>query len=150
MSATAALLNASSQGATAEAARGFSNDYKPTLLERISGWGVNLGSEKSDGTYDGYSSAFFIAQPRKLLGGYLLTICIILMLSVIAIVSAATGHTEVIMSVSYIVISLVLPIVIFGVACLLQNRENNIDTFEFYKRVENIKEAASAQDVNAV
>ena len=126
-----------------ERARGFSDPHIPSRMERFSSYGIELGTND-----DGFTSAFYIAQPTALLWGYVILYITTLLIIIIAIIFVASDNADLVTSVPFLTISFVLPFIILPVSFAFQYGQNKSDDNKFEKRINNNKILSNADDTN--
>jgi hypothetical protein len=112
-------------------------------MERLSSYGIELGTND-----DGFTSAFYIAQPTALLWGYVILYITTLIIILIAIIFVVSDKADWVTSLPFLIISFVLPFAILPISFLLQYGQNKSDDNKFQKRIENNKTLAKATDNN--
>ena len=126
-----------------ERARGFHRPYEPSRMERLSSYGIELGTND-----DGFTNAFYIAQPTALLWGYIILYIITLIIIGIAIIFVVSDKADWVTSDAFLIISFLLPFLILPISFLAQTNQNRSDDNKFQKRVENTNVLANALDRN--
>lgn len=137
------LANLINGANSTERARGFSDPHIPSRMERFSSYGIELGTND-----DGFTSAFYIAQPTALLWGYVILYITTLIIIIIAIIFVASDNAHLVTSVPFLTISFLLPFIILPVSFGFQYGQNKSDDNKFEKRIKNTLTLEGATDTN--